>query len=442
MKRLNSIWLNLILMIAGAAVIVMLINVSVERTRRSVVQVELETVSEYQIIGKFQSVSFLAVVWDSLIQANNGEVKDYLNRSEKILRDYGNEDIESLMVAPDGVIQYVYPYSFSSEIGQEIGSHSVLRDISIRSRYSGLDTVSAPEPAGDGDYRLYFCHPIFTKDRVGKAEFWGYSIVTARTSQLNSELRLDEVSSRSRLRLYRMDPRTGDQVLYDDTQGNMKNPVRHYFSVPNGTFVLEGMWEGGWITNSEKIVELVVCLVAVILGMLVLMNIRIRKNMRRLSKISYSDELTGLYNRHMLRKQFEELDGTQRHVTMLFVDFDHFKYINDNEGHDAGDEALRQGAAFFVSVFGKESCFRYGGDEFLMMMLDIPDQEAYEKAARLKELRTVTFRDKTITVSVSGGIASADCSSIDDLRTLIRMADDNLYQAKENGRDQVIGWKT
>ena len=96
MKYLKSFWINLILLIAGAAAIIVLINASIVRTRRSLVQVELETVSEYQISGKFQAVSFLSVVWDSLIQANGGEVKDYLNRSEKILRDYGSDDIESL----------------------------------------------------------------------------------------------------------------------------------------------------------------------------------------------------------------------------------------------------------------------------------------------------------------------------------------------------------
>lgn len=428
-------------MIACAAVLLTLINFSIVRTRRSLVQVELETVAEYQISGKFQSVRFLAVVWDSLIQANGGEVKDFLNRSEKILKDYGSDEIESLLVAPDGVIQYVYPYSFADMAGTNIEADSGFSDIAVRSKYTGLDTVSAPELLEDGDYRLYFCHPVYTRDRVGKASFWGYSIVTTRVSDLIGGLRLDELSTRSSLLLYRMDARAGDQIFFDDTNGKLKDPVRYYFSVPNGTLVLEGMWEGGWITANEMLVELVICLVSIIVGILLFANIRNRKNIKALSRISFSDELTGLYNRHMLRKMFEDMDGVQRHVIMLFVDFDHFKDINDNEGHDAGDEALRQGAAFFASVFGKESCFRYGGDEFLMMMVDIPDEEAYAKAARLKELRSVTFQDHKIPVSVSGGIASADCSTTDDLRTLIRMADDNLYQAKENGRDQVIGGK-
>ena len=75
----------------------------------------------------------------------------------------------------------------------------------------------------------------------------------------------------------------------------------------------------------------------------------------------------------------------------------------------------------------------------LMLMIDIPDEEARAKAARLKEFRKISFQGHEIPVSVSGGLASADCSSVEDLRTLIRMADDNLYHAKENGRDQIFG---
>lgn len=439
MKLFRSIWFKLILIIAGVAAIITLINVSVQRSRRSMVQVELKTVADYQISGKFKSVGFLAVVWDSLILADGGEVKDYLNRSEEILKDYGSEEVESMMVAPDGIIQYVYPYSFSDLIGLDVERDSSFADSAVRSRYTGLDTVSSPQLLEDGDYRLYFCHPVYSKDRVGKASFWGYSIVTVRVSDLVSEFHLGGMSAQSSVRLSRMDSKTGNQILYDDTEGKLKNPVRYCFSVPNGTMLLEGMWEGGWITGNELVAEIMIILICVFVAMMVLMNLRIRKNMRTLSQISYSDELTGINNRHMLRKGFEDLEGTQKHVSMLFIDFDHFKDINDKEGHDAGDEALRQGAAFFVSVFGKDSCFRYGGDEFLMLMVDIPNEEARAKAARLKEFRKISFQGHEIPVSVSGGLASADCSSVEDLRTLIRMADDNLYHAKENGRDQIFG---
>ena len=441
MKLFRSVWFKLILIIAGAAAIITLINVSVQRSRRSMVEVELGTIAEYQISGTFKSVGFLAVVWDSLIQADNGEVKDYLNRSEKILKDYGSDEVESLMMAPKGIIQYVYPYFFSDQIGLDVEHDSCYADVAVRSRYTGLDTVSSPELLEDGDYRMYFCHPIYVKDRVGKPSFWGYSIVTVRTSDLVAEFHLGRMSSRSCILLSRMDSRNGKQILYDDTKGNLKNPVQYCFSVPNGTLMLEGMWEGGWITNNELVAEIVIALIGVFVALLILMNLQIRKNMRTLSQISYTDELTGLNNRHMLRKVFEELEGMQKHVSMLFIDFDHFKDINDNEGHEAGDEALKQGAAFFASVFGKESCFRYGGDEFLMLMVNIPDEEARAMAARLKEFKTITFHEHEIPVSVSGGFASADCSSIEDLRTLIRMADDNLYHAKENGRDQIFGGK-
>ena len=439
MRQILSFWAKLILLIGGVIAVILLINVSIVRSRRSLVQVELESVSEYQIRGQFQSLAFLSVIWDNLVQATGGEVVDFSNRSEKILKDYESDVVESLQLAPEGKIQYVYPYSFSDEIGTNIEKDDRLKDIAVRSRYSGLDTVSAPEPLEDGDYRLYFCHPVYRKDRVGKAQFWGYSIVTARVSRLVSGLAIENLSTRSRTVLYRMDVRHGDQILMDDTEDMLKNPVRHYFSVPNGTLVLDGMWEGGWITQNELLFEVLIGVIVVILSALFLMNLRIRKNMRALSRISYTDELTGLYNRHMLRKKFDDLDGVRKQISILFLDFDHFKEINDKEGHDAGDETLKQGSAFFASLFGRECCYRYGGDEFLMLITGMTDEEVREKIAKVNEFRSIRFMDRDISVSVSGGFASAECGTTAELRDLIRVADHNLYYAKEHGRAQIIG---
>jgi hypothetical protein len=106
---------------------------------------------------------------------------------------------------------------------------------------------------------------------------------------------------------------------------------------------------------------------------------------------------------------------------------------------DVLDETLKQAAAFFASVFGKDSCFRYGGDEFLVLLQDMPEDEIRRLADRLSEFQVVEFQGRRIPVSVSGGLASADCATVADMRALIRMADDNLYHAKKNGRNQIIG---
>ncbi len=439
MKRRIPIWFSLILLTAIVLSVITLVNFSLVSTRRSMVKVEFETIADFQINEKFQDIEFLAAVWANLIQANGGEVRDFSNRSEKILKDYNDNVVESLRVAPDGVIKYVYPYAFSDEIGTDVNKEGILSQGANRSRYTGLDLISEPELLEDGDYRLSFCHPVYVKDKVGKMEFWGFSIVTVRVSDLFASLGLRELGIQSSFRLYRMDARNGDQTLLDNTTGALRNPVYYYFSAPNGTFVLEGEWDGGWITGNEILIEIVIGLCTVIAGLLILMNLRFRRNMKTLSKISYTDELTGLYNRHMLRSTFDNMDGTQHHVALLFVDFDHFKLINDNEGHDAGDEALKQGAAFFVSIFGKESCYRYGGDEFLLLMMDVSDSEALEKAKHLRELRKITFQGKDIPVAVSGGFASGDCCTANDLRALIRLADENLYNAKEGGRNRIVG---
>lgn len=439
MIKKTRIFLDFIILLAGMLIIFLLVNLSIVQSRKSMVLVEFETIADYQVNEKFRDIQFLAAVWGNLIQANDGVVKDFSNRSERILRDYSDSVVESLKVAPNGVMEYVYPYSFSDEIGKDLFTDGVLSEVTNRSKFAGMDVVSEPELLENGDYRLSFCHPVYVKDKVGKSEFWGFSIVTVRISDLFSSIGLKELGVQSSYKLYRLDARNGNQLLFESTGHELRDPVFFYFSAPNGVFALEGSWTGGWVTGREILIEIAIGFGIMILALLLSMNMKFRKNMRNLSKISYTDELTGLYNRHMLRTVFDKLNGNQKTVSILFVDFDHFKDINDNEGHDAGDAALKQGAEFFVSVFGRESCYRYGGDEFLLLMVDIPKEEALQKAARLSELTSIHFQNREIPVAMSGGFASAECCNIEDLRALIRQADENLYHAKEGGRNRIIG---
>ncbi len=440
MKRRKSLlFLYFSLLVVIVTAVIFVINFYLVRTRKTIIRAEMETIAGHHVTENMQSITFLASVWDSLIVANGGAVQDFSNRSEKILKDFNHKAVESLRVAPDGVVQYVYPYSFSSEIGMDLSNSSILKDIANRSRYTGMDTISEPEMLEDGGYRMTVIHPVYIKDRVGKQNFWGFSLVTILTKALFDDSSLAKLGFHADYRISRMNEELGDEVFIDTAGKAMEDPVYYYFSALNGTMYLTAQWEGGWITATEKMLEIVIGVSIVVLGCLMILLFRFRSNMKVLSRISYTDELTGLNNRHRLRELFEKLDGQPRHVCILFMDFDHFKLINDNIGHDAGDEALRQGARFFAGLFGNESCFRYGGDEFLILMENKTDEEALAKASHIKDLKKITFQDTEIPVSVSGGFASGECATSSDLRALIRMADENLYQAKETGRSRICG---
>jgi len=147
----------------------------------------------------------------------------------------------------------------------------------------------------------------------------------------------------------------------------------------------------------------------------------------RLAESASTDVLTGLPNRRMLERSLGRL-GTSEAVIM--VDLDHFKAVNDDLGHAAGDDVLRAfGAALLATVRGRDTLGRYGGEEFVVVLPASSDPESF-----LTRLRHHWSAVRPHPVTFSAGIA---LSSGDPAEVMMR-ADEALYQAKESGRDRWI----
>lgn len=149
------------------------------------------------------------------------------------------------------------------------------------------------------------------------------------------------------------------------------------------------------------------------------------------------DSMTGLGNRRALDDALVVLAG--RRLAAVLLDLDHFKGFNDRFGHLAGDAALtRVGTLLQRTVRGDDLVFRYGGEEFLVL---IPGGDV-DGARQLAERIRVAVRDDDETgaegLTISAGVAAADRFSAADPLPLLRLADAALYQAKRNGRDRVV----
>ncbi len=170
-----------------------------------------------------------------------------------------------------------------------------------------------------------------------------------------------------------------------------------------------------------------------------------------LRSISYQDELTGLMNRRSilegLQKEFQMARDETRRLSVAMIDLDFFKKVNDTYGHPFGDKALKLVAAQGKKVVRRHDLLgRYGGEEFLVVFPGCPLQEAAKVLERLREnlAETPLLTDTNIpvTITLSAGVAELKGDDI-DMFALIERADTGLYQAKENGRDQVVsmeGW--
>ncbi len=173
----------------------------------------------------------------------------------------------------------------------------------------------------------------------------------------------------------------------------------------------------------------------------------INKN-EELKQLMLRDALTGVSNRaHFDRKLTQEWYRAIRNhdpLTLIFIDIDYFKQFNDSYGHLSGDECLRQVAQAIRACIQRPADFlgRYGGEEFVILLPNSNDRvlEFAEKCRETVEQLQVMTDDegKTAHVTISLGVATMVPERGDDKMTLIRAADNALYQAKGKGRNQVV----
>ena len=131
----------------------------------------------------------------------------------------------------------------------------------------------------------------------------------------------------------------------------------------------------------------------------------------------------------------------KRNFCILAIDVDHFKHINDSHGHEAGDTTLQQLASLLSnSCRSGDYVFRMGGEEFLMLLVDITAEKAAKVAEKLRALvAEEDFRlPRGITLNITISIGLAQYSGHPDPQALLNKADDALYQAKREGRNKII----
>ena len=159
-----------------------------------------------------------------------------------------------------------------------------------------------------------------------------------------------------------------------------------------------------------------------------------------LEKLAYTDSLTGLPNRRAVSSIIEEVLTKSKNVGLLFLDIDNFKRINDQLGHEAGDNLLIQFSKRISEIISPSEVFgRLSGDEFVIMIPELHSKLYAEKVAQtiLHSLETpLRLNGEEIFVSTSIGIAySPDHGK--DKASILRSADSALYRAKEQGKNQV-----
>ena len=165
----------------------------------------------------------------------------------------------------------------------------------------------------------------------------------------------------------------------------------------------------------------------------------VEKEKELLMETARRDVLTGVYS----KKAFEQLSedyikhGDSESFTIIFLDIDHFKKINDTLGHLMGDEVIIDYANKLQTIFAnKDIISRFGGDEFCLLIKEIPLYKLKDKLEFTLERLKNTYTDGENSVSVTVSIGAAFCECASDIYQALNLADKALYEAKEKGRDR------
>ncbi|MEN1728217.1 MAG: diguanylate cyclase [Pseudomonadota bacterium] len=162
----------------------------------------------------------------------------------------------------------------------------------------------------------------------------------------------------------------------------------------------------------------------------------------QLYEMAMTDPLTGLYNRNSLAEFATKISSAaNRHdmeLSVIVVDLDHFKQVNDTHGHLVGDQVLASvGEAMLASCRQEDFAVRFGGEEMLLIMPHCSLDAAAERAEQMRQ-RIERLKPAGIEVTASVGVSAKPIGRDIELQQLIRMADQAVYQAKSDGRNRVI----
>jgi len=177
-------------------------------------------------------------------------------------------------------------------------------------------------------------------------------------------------------------------------------------------------------------------------------NARLQSANVQLAQLATTDELTGLWNRRrfieMLQAECRRADRSGADVALAMLDVDRFKAVNDTFGHAFGDRVL-QAVATRLNREARTTDIvaRYGGEEFMVLMPDTSADEAFNAAERIRRriaAHSVTDGPRSVDITVSIGISARRADDPADADTLVRLADEALYAAKQAGRNRTRTW--
>jgi diguanylate cyclase (GGDEF)-like protein len=398
-------------------------------SRAAVLRAKLERELSSLLFLSSGLASYLTVRHENLQAKEITDMLAVLHRSSRHIRNFG--------IAVGYRLTYIYPVKGNEQaIGlyypDQPGQWPVIRRIIDNQ----LPALAGPVDLIQGGRALLYRVPLFIEGR-----YWGLLSTAIDSDAFFSALDEEMRDQRYRFAIRGVDgqgirgaPIWGDDTLFDDPGATVQE-----LDIPGGRWALSVKADA---ESYGSRTDFVVRLLAIVLGTVIAwMTYALIRSRGELTRLALYDELTGLPNRNLFEDRAEMAFARQHRspdqlCAILFVDLDGFKSINDDYGHKAGDDVLRETAARARSaVRSHDTVARWGGDEFIILLENITrDQlEALMARLRVRLESPIEFEGKNLSVGVSMGLAIHPETGA-ELDDTLRLADQKMYEDKQARR--------
>ena len=379
---------------------------------------------------------------EQILISENGEIHQF----ETIAGNLMSDSIESVQLAPNGVVTDIYPAE-----GNEAGKIDLLHDkdrkeISWYARDNHATITQGPFELKQGGYGIAVRNPVYLKDKSGQEYFWGFTIVILRVPDIFS----DTVSALSNFgyeyKILKTDTPWSDtyKVVYQ-SDGQIDHPVSYAFTVGDGTWKLEVTPKTGWRNNTLLIIISGMFLtISLLLSVLTRVWLVAKEHKNKYKILARTDSLTNIYNRYGFDELAEKIisKNPQTHFVAALLDIDDFKFINDIYGHSYGDKALKSLADSMKAFFPSDALLgRNGGDEFCILLPNCTFKEADKQLQQFTKLpKTFSYHGKELAFYISLGYAEYPTFAASPSQ-LMRCADAALYEIKLHGKNGCMAYR-
>ncbi|MEE8807599.1 MAG: diguanylate cyclase [Lactimicrobium sp.] len=384
----------------------------------------------------FQSAIDKSSLLDQEIAANHGNI-DYFEESAKLLM---TDNVAMIELAPGGIITNTYPSS-DSQIGMDLNKDAGALNVMQYARENNEPVLYGPFTIDTAGECVCITNPVFLS---GDKQFWGYVIIAVKVPDVYSSTleALNTLGYNYSLQTT-MSPLQSNNVevstsLTDGKQ--LDNPASYTFSIGACSWTLQVEPLKGWKSSRAVPFCVFTVLCCIAFEGLLYLTLHTKQQDKRLHTLAYQDALTGLLSRGGFIKQLDEASANPfvHTYTLVFLDLDDFKVINDVYGHAAGDKALKHLAFYLRSSFPEDSLIgRTGGDEFCVVIWNHTPEESAEMVIKaIASEQVFEINGKTIRYTISAGYADAP-QQAQQRSALMIMADEALYAAKISGKHEA-----